>query len=150
VRLPRIYADTSVLGGCFDIEFAEESRSLIRMAREERAVILLSDLLAEELEGSPLEVQQLVAGLAGPSFERAFSSEESADLRDAYLRAAVVGRKHAPDAHHIALATVVRADVVVSWNFRHIVHWDRIRLFNAVNLREGYPPIEIRSPREVI
>ena len=48
------------------------------------------------------------------------------------------------------LATVSRADLVVSWNFKHIVHWEKIRGFNAVNLREGYPPIEIRSPREVV
>ncbi len=39
---------------------------------------------------------------------------------------------------------------MVSWNFKHIVHWDKIRMFNAVNLWEGYPEIEIRSPREVI
>jgi predicted nucleic acid-binding protein len=150
VKEPRIYPDTSVIGGCFDNEFADESRALVRLAQEGRVILLLSDLLAEELEGSPPEVQQLLAGLAPPAFERVFSSEESQDLRDAYLRAKVVGPKHSADAHHIALATALRADVVVSWNFRHIVHWDKIRLFNAVNLREGYPPIEIRSPREVI
>jgi len=61
-----------------------------------------------------------------------------------------ISPRHANDAHHIALATVALADLVVSWNFKHIVHWDRIRLFNAVNLREGYSPIDIRSPREVV
>ena len=76
--------------------------------------------------------------------------EESEWLRDAYLKARVVGPSHGKDAHHIALATVSRADLVASWNFKHIVHWDKIRGFNAVNLREGYPPIEIRSPREVV
>jgi len=40
--------------------------------------------------------------------------------------------------------------MIVSWNFKHIVHFDKIRGFNAVNLREGYLPIEIRSPREII
>jgi hypothetical protein len=71
-------------------------------------------------------------------------------LRDGYLAARVVGPKHAADAEHIAHATVGRADLMVSWNFKHIVHWDKIRLFNAVNLRAGYAPIEIRSPREVV
>ena len=53
------------------------------------------------------------------------------------------------DAQHIAVATVARVDVLVSWNFRHIVNVDRIRGFNAVNLRVGYPLLEIRSPLEV-
>ena len=54
------------------------------------------------------------------------------------------------DAQHIALATVCRADLVVSWNFKHIVHYEKIRGFNSVNLREGYGMVDIRSPREVV
>ena len=45
---------------------------------------------------------------------------------------------------------IAHADLIVSWNFRHIVHFDKIRGFNAVNLQEGYPLIDIRSPKEVI
>ena len=54
------------------------------------------------------------------------------------------------DAQHIALASVVRADVLVSWNFKHIVNLNRIRLYNSVNMKLGYPLIDIRSPREVL
>ena len=51
---------------------------------------------------------------------------------------------------HIALATVADVDVVVSWNFRHVVRFEKIRrIFNAVNLELGYKPIQIYSPREV-
>ncbi len=49
----------------------------------------------------------------------------------------------------IALATTADVDVLVSWNFRHIVHFDKIRQFNAANLERGYKPIDIYSPREV-
>ena len=45
---------------------------------------------------------------------------------------------------------MANADIIVSWNFKHIVHFDKIRGFNAVNLREGYLPIEIRSPMEIV
>ena len=51
---------------------------------------------------------------------------------------------------HVALATIGRVDVLVSWNFQHIVNLGRIRLFNAVNLEEGYGLIEIRTPKEVL
>ena len=53
------------------------------------------------------------------------------------------------DMLHIAVATVADADIVVSWNFRHIVRFDKIRQFNAVNLVAGYTVIAIRSPLEV-
>ena len=50
----------------------------------------------------------------------------------------------------MALASIGRVDVMVSWNFRHIVNLGRIRLFNAVNMEQGYGWIEIRTPREVL
>jgi predicted nucleic acid-binding protein len=146
----RVYVDTSVIGGCFDEEFAKESRALVEAAREGRFVLLLSELLAAELGAGPPELQEVLEGLAAESFESVAISEESVRLRDAYIMAGVVGPPHDKDAHHIALATVARADLVVSWNFKHIVHWEKMRGFNAVNLREGYPPIEIHSPREVV
>jgi hypothetical protein len=77
-------------------------------------------------------------------------SAESRHLRDGYLAAKVVGPAHDTDAHHVALATVSRADLIVSWNFKHLVHYDKIRGFNAVNLREGYAPVAIYSPLEVV
>ena len=40
--------------------------------------------------------------------------------------------------------------LLVSWNFHHIVRFDQIRRFNAVNLESGYKVIDIRSPREVV
>ena len=47
------------------------------------------------------------------------------------------------------LATIADVDVLVSWNFKHIVRLDKIRIFNAVNLELGYKQLQIFSPREV-
>lgn len=66
---------------------------------------------------------------------------------DAY---GVLPAKMRVDAQHIAIATVGRVDVLVSWNFKHIVNLRRIHGYNSVNLRRGYPMIEIRTPREVL
>jgi hypothetical protein len=62
----------------------------------------------------------------------------------------IVSQKYYGDALHIAIATVIGVDVLVSWNFKHIVNLDKIKLFNSVNLKEGYSILEIRTPREVI
>jgi predicted nucleic acid-binding protein len=147
---PRIYIDTSVIGGCLDDEFAKESNQLIQMARDGKIIVLLSDLLLRELSKAPEEVQSLIASLPADSTEMLVSTTEDAELRKVYLAAGVVGPSAENDAHHVAMATIAKADIIVSWNFKHIVHWDKIRLFNAVNLREGYALIEIRSPREVV
>ena len=146
----RIYVDTSVIGGCFDKKFEEESRALLRLVREGKMILVVSDILAEELEGAPKAVQEEFGSLPPDCLEAVSRSEETERLKNAYLAAKVVGPTHENDAHHVAMATVAGADLIVSWNFRHIVHFDKIRGFNAVNLKEGYPLIDIRSPTEVI
>jgi len=150
MKRQRIYIDTSVVGGCFDKEFAQESESLFTMAKNGEIIFLISDLLIEELELAPPEIQNKLTSLPLGCFETFTRSGETEKLRNAYLEANVVSSLHINDAHHVAIATVAQANLIVSWNFKHIVHFDKIRNFNAVNLREGYPLIDIRSPREVI
>ncbi|MDP6505311.1 MAG: PIN domain protein [Planctomycetota bacterium] len=146
----RIYVDTSVIGGCLDEEFEEESQALIEMVRDGEVVLLVSDLLVQELEESPSEVQDILLSLPPVHVERVVMDEESERLQQAYLKEKVVTPRHSNDAHHVSLATIATADLVLSWNFRHIVHFNKIRGFNAVNLREGYQPLEIRSPKEFV
>lgn len=72
------------------------------------------------------------------------------DLRDAYIQANVVGNASKADAEHVASASVADVDVIVSWNFKHIVHYDKINGYHAVNLLNGYKQIHIFSPKEVV
>lgn len=146
----RIYLDTSVIGGCLDEGFAQESLALIDAARRGDIILVISDLLAVEVRRAPQRVQDVFDGLPFDYTELVGRSVESERLRDLYLRENVVGSRSLDDAHHVAIATVERVDMIVSWNFQHIVHFDKIRGFNAINLREGYSPIEIRSPKEVV
>jgi len=67
-----------------------------------------------------------------------------------YLDCGVLTPKWADDALHVAIALVSRCDLIVSWNFRHIVHFDKIRKLNAVNMLNGYSPLGIFSPLELI
>ena len=76
-------------------------------------------------------------------------SDEANVLAREYVKAGVIGQASYADAEHIATATIARADVLVSWNFRHILNLDRIHGYNSVNVRLGHALIEIRSPREI-
>jgi hypothetical protein len=78
------------------------------------------------------------------------SDDESEHLAEQYIKEGAINRSSEEDALHIAIATVNKVDVLVSWNFKHIVNLDRIRKYNAVNLKYGYSIIEIRSPREIL
>ena len=146
----RVYIDTSVIGGCFDDEFAFWSKKLFDEFRRVTKVAVISDLTRRELEGAPKKVKDFLAALPQPSIENVFLSAEAEQLASQYLQYKVVNPKDLADAQHIAIASIERVDVVVSWNFQQIVNLKRIRAFNAVNLRLGYPMLEIRSPREVL
>lgn len=76
-------------------------------------------------------------------------TQEALTLADAYQEHGIVTPKFYADGMHIALATIAEVDLLVSWNFRHIVRYDKIRLFTAVNLERGYKPLAIYSPMEV-
>jgi len=146
----RCYLDTSVIGGYYDPEFTEATQALFEEIREGKVKGILSDIVLQELEGAPQRVRDLVEEGSGTSWEPVRESDESLSLAREYLEKGVVGKKFVDDCRHVALATVERADILLSWNYRHIVHYDKIRLFNAVNLIKGYDTLEIRTPAEVV
>jgi hypothetical protein len=146
----RIYTDTSVIGGCLDAEFRGPSLGLLDLFESGKAVIVLSDLTRLELDAAPAGVRRVLDGVAEANREYVELTEEAAELANRYIAEEILSRSKRVDAQHIAIATLARVDVLVSWNFRHIVNLDRIRGYNSVNMRCGYPLIEIRTPREVI
>ena len=146
---PRIYVDTSVLGGCFDAEFASWSNGLMEDFRRGALRAVLSDVTAEEIGRAPATVQAVHQELVSLGAELVGVSPEVLQLVAAYETRAILGPRYRNDLLHIALATVAAVDVLVSWNFRHIVRLDRIQLFNEVNAALGRGPLTIYSPREV-
>jgi predicted nucleic acid-binding protein len=145
----RSYADTSVYGGLHDEEFAEPSRRFFEQVRSERFALLTSAVVDDELEEAPPEVQSDYEALL-PFVEIADITDEALALQKAYLNAKILTPKWEDDALHIALATVHGCDLIVSWNFQHIVHFQKIPKYNAVNALHGYDEIAIHSPSEVI
>lgn len=147
---PRVYIDTSMIGGCFDEEFKEYSLQLFDEFISGRKKLVISDVLLFELEEAPQQVKSALARVPSDNIEYVSLNEESITLANAYLKEGVVAEGSLSDARHMAIATVERVDILVSWNYKHIVNINRIRLLNSVNLKLGYPVIEIRSPREVL
>lgn len=148
-RTRSAYVDASVFGGAYDEEFEEDNRAFFQQVEQGRFVVLTSGLVADEVARAPAEAHQ--------HFERVLSraelvgiDEAAFELQHACLEAGIVTAKWADDALHVALATVAGADLIVSWNFRNIVHFDKVPKHNAVNRLHGYRDVAIHSPSEVI
>ena len=150
MKRQRIYIDTSIVGGFFDAEFEKETKLLFQRLENKEIVFIISDLLREELLDAPSRVIQLLDHYDVNSLERVVLTDEAKELADKYITENVVGKTSLDDCRHIAMATILKADVLASWNFRHIVNLARIRGYNGVNLKNGYAAIEIRNQKELI
>ena len=122
MKRQRIYIDTSIVGGFFDKEF----------------------------ENAPSNVKYLLDNFDKNFLERVIATDEVSELADKYIAENVVGKTSLDDCKHIALATINKVDVLVSWNFKHIVNLERIKGYNGVNLKMGYSIIEIRNPKDLV
>ena len=149
MKLQRVYVDTSVIGGCFDSEFEIWSNRLMQDFEQGRLKPILSDVVAAEIYEGFQQIQKQYEKLLACNPEMLSVTSEVVDLADAYQKQGILTPKYYDDGLHIALATIAEVDVVVSWNFKHIVQFFKIRQFNAVNLALGYKAIQIFSPREV-
>jgi len=144
----RLYIDTSVFGGFFDEEFAEFTIPLFKRFQNGEFKLLFSTITQEELSFAPEKVKDLVKSIKIESTEFIDASGEAVDLASQYISEKVVGQTSFDDCLHIALATINRADFLLSWNFRHIVNVQRIQGYNSINIKNGYKQLEIRSPRD--
>ena len=130
----RIYIDTSIIGGYFDVEFELATRELFKRLEKNEILFVLSDLLFLELLDAPIHVKTLLDRYPQNCFEKIEISEESIQLAN----------------WHIAMASINKVDVLASWNFKHIVNLQRIKGYNSVNLKYGYSLLEIRSPNDLL
>jgi predicted nucleic acid-binding protein len=145
-----LYIDTSVIGGYFDAEFAAVTQNLFDDLENSEYDIMYSTVTEDELINAPKQVRELLEIIPSNLKRKVELTEEVVNLADTYIAEKVVGKTSREDCFHIALATINKADILVSWNFKHIVNVFRIRGYNAVNLKLGYSQIDIRSPKEII
>ena len=150
----RLYLDTSVIGALFDTEIPqriETTRVLLDSISHGRHTGVISNIVLEEIERSPEELRgKLLAEIRKVPFQLISEDESSAGLLEIFEREGFIRKGARLDLRHLAVATISGVDAVVSWNFRDIVNIKTRRAVHSVNLRLGFPLIEIVSPEEVI
>lgn len=145
----RIYADTSVFGSVFDKEFSVPAEKFFSEIDAGRFILVTSAIVEAEIEPAPEDIRELFRTYKNRA-EIVQVTQESISLQQQYINSGVVTPKSAEDALHVAIATVAQCHLIVSWNFKHIVHFDKIPKYNAVNTLNGYGKIGIYSPLEVV
>jgi len=140
-----LYLDTSVFGGYYDKIFERDTRFLFSKIEEDKYNIFVSDLTKEELKNAPEKVKNILNCI---KFQLIEVTEECKNLADKYISEKVVGETSRNDCIHIATATINKIDVLVSWNFKHIVNVPRIKNYNLVNTKNGYGNLIILSPKD--
>ena len=145
----KFYVDTSVWGGYNDKEFSEWTRPFFEQAKLGRFIIVLSDITIGELQKALKVVRELPTSISPDFLELVSLTDEHFALADKYVQEGVLTTKFYSDAQHIAISSILKVDSLVSWNFKHMVNFFRIRQYNSINLKYGYSPIDIRTPKEV-
>lgn len=145
-----IYADTSVFGGIYDIGFSEGSKKLLESFKKGERKMMISDLVIEELTTARLEVRQQVNAVPKRFKLHTSIPGKAYALAARYIAegALTIGSKE--DALHIATATLQCADLIASWNFKHMVNTEKIVLFNKINAESGFRSITIKPPDQIV
>lgn len=146
----KFYVDTSVWGGHEDEEFEGWTVPFFEQARLGKFSIVLTDLTLRELIPAPERVRNLSETIPDKFLEIISLTEEAEILAGHYIGEGILTPKFETDAQHIAMSTILKVDSLVSWNFKHIVNFFRIKQYNSINLKFGYQTIDIRTPKEVI
>jgi predicted nucleic acid-binding protein len=146
----RIYIDNSVIGGYYDSEFEVATKKLFERITNKDFSIFFSEVNETELILAPPHIQEVKALIPKDCLTFIEINDEAENLAQTYISEKVLGKASENDAYHIALTSVHRLDCLISWNFKHIVNFDKIRMFNSINMRLGFPLIDIRSPLEFL
>ena len=143
--IQHVYVDTSVIGGLFDAEFSSDTKSLFERIEKGEIKIVDSEITNDELEDAPEKVRNYLKRLTSKQKEFVVITADAVILPDTYIAEKVVGKTSRADCMHIALATVNKVDVLVSWNFKHIVNISRIKGYNSVNLNTKHWKFELQK-----
>lgn len=154
MRKLKLYFDTSVLNFAIATDVPNEREATLKLFEEVRQgkhEVFISGVVADEVNRAPEPIAtKLKEVLVKLNAVELSAGEDAVNLAEKYIENGIIPRKYDDDALHIAIATANDLDMVVSWNFTHMVKAKTKREVIGVNLLMGYKQIEICSPQEVI
>ena len=145
-KVTSLYLDTSIFGGYYDELFMQDTRLLFEKIKSGKYNVFVSGTVIRELKKAPENIKNLLNEI---NYNLIDVTTECENLADEYIAEKVVGKTSRDDCIHIATATINNIDVLVSWNFKHIVNVEKMKGYNSVNTKNGYKHLEIHSPKDM-
>jgi hypothetical protein len=132
------------------MEFKEYSNKLLEEFKQGKNKMMLSNLVGDELIEAMEEIKNKVIQV--PFIHTIYTKTPSKAyaLAWTYIVEKILREEDHTDALHIATATLQGADILASWNFKHIVNKGKIPVFNKINIERGFRTIKIKTPREIL
>ncbi len=150
----KYYLDTTVFNFVFadvDSEKKEITKKLFRDLSVIAEGIYISSEVIREISRAPEPRRSELEGLVRESNPLLLEVDiETEELAERYVKESIIPVKYRSDAIHIAVAVINGIEVIISWNFEHIVKLKTRLMVNGVNRLSGYHEIEICSPEEVV
>lgn len=150
MRKLKIFLDTSVYSAIFDKrDINRQSLTKDFWSNIEKYDLYYSEINVEEIEAvRDVELKKKMKALLEEG-KRIEVTEEVEYLSKRYIEEGLIPKIYENDAHLVALTTVHSLDILVSWNFKHLVKRKTRIGVNLINLKEGYKTIEILAPPEL-
>jgi rRNA-processing protein FCF1 len=150
----KIYLETTIFNFVFADDAPEKRRDTMKLFEEikqEKYIPYTSEYVLQELEkAEEPKKKQMINLIEQYKMKFLEANENAVFLANKYVDENIIPMKYRNDGLHIAIATINDLDIIVSFNFQHIVKMKTIVGTESINLREGYKRIGIYSPTEVI
>ena len=151
----RIYLDTSIIGYLYQDTQPEkmaETQKLWEQIKNGAYEVFVSVLLLAELRNNSNEEIRniLLKFLAEINYEMVIVTSEIEKLARLIITQGILTKKSYEDCLHIATALVCDCNLLISWNFKHLVNIRTINGVRAISNLEGYRPIDIVTPTFLI
>ncbi|MDI6642425.1 MAG: PIN domain nuclease, partial [Elusimicrobiota bacterium] len=110
----------------------------------------ISSTVLEEIDAAEKEIKERLLSLVKDyEMKILILNEEVEMLAMEYISERIIPEKYTEDAYHIAFSVVNNLDILVSWNFDHIVKLKTKKMVNGISYLRGLKVIEICTPWEV-
>jgi len=150
----KIYLDTSVISHLDQQDAPDkmaDTHTFWGIAKAGGFDIFISPVDMEELDKcSPEKLSRLKHYLSEVKLTLLEKNSEAEELAKLYIDAHVLSERHIDDCRHIAYACAANCDIIVSWNFKHIVNHKTISGVKSVNAIAGYKEMAIYTPTILI
>lgn len=157
MKKQKIYLDTSIINFAIADDVSNDDKEATKRLCDEinqgKYEAFISEVVLREINDTRDQSKRdcLVKFIDSLELSEVLNVDDEVNaLAEKYINEKIIPQRYADDALHIALDSVNGADILASWNFKHIVkHKTRVEV-TGVNTLTGYKTIDICTPKEVV